>query len=378
MNKIIKIDKNTKYRSLTSFDDNSLIHDVLILFYLPLIKSSSITLYLLLILDSKNTSINTIFISIDRIISLTNMSFEKIESSLNKLVMVNLINIFKDDKNNIIFVLKKPLTPKNFNNSKQFLSLFNSSSGNENLYINNKFFSSLKETKKFENFKKVINEIDISPKKDIEKNDLNVKFDFSNIKKILSTKKINWSDYWSNELENELLNLIIIFEIDSFSIAIEMIKEIESGKFSINQLVRKIENKYKKIENPNLIISEMENYSIDVKLDFLNKISINEYFINKFNREPFIEEKELIKKLGSEFNLSNKIINILLDYSTIVNNDLIIPNYILKIAKTIRTKNINDPKKVIQFLKNSYKIRENTNNENYGNKFKLMDDIPIF
>lgn len=371
-----RININSKYKSKISFDDYSLVNDILISYYLPLIKPEALVLYQLLIIDSKNPMINSLFISIERIVSLINLSIDSIENAIIKLELVNLIEVFKDSDNKIIFSLKRPMNPSEINESFQMLELLKSSIGNENLQIINKLFNSLKQKENF-GFETTTKEINLSIKEEIPEGSLNINFDFNSIKNILISRGINWSLFWSDNLEKKLLNFIIVYKITSFDIALEFIKEIDTGKFSSENLIKRINDNFFQKRNIDSIILSGEK-TTENKLNFLSKFSVEDYFMYKLNRMPSPSEEEMITKLVNKYAFSNHQINILIDYSIIVNEGAINKNYIYKIAETSIKENIDTAEKLIQHLKVSYKMKKNNKkNKSLDSKIE-MEDKPIF
>ncbi len=366
----------TKYKSKISFDDFSSVNDILVSYYLPIIKSEAFSLYSALVIDARNQMINTIYVSIERLISMINLSLDKIEDSISRLELVKLIEVYKDDEDRVTFKLNRPLSPEEFNNSEQFTELLKSSAGNENLQINNRLFNSLKDHDlDYEN--SLTKSINISSKFEKPSANLNVEFDFEVVKNILNAKQIDWSAYWTKELEEQLLNVIVIYRITSFDIAIELIKEIESGHFDLTNLVNRIRNDFIKNDDINSIIEAGDN-TTEIKLDFLSQLSVRDYFVHKMNRVPSPTEEEMIVKLVSSYGLNDYQINILVDYSVIVNEGAVNKNYIFKIADTILKEKIDTPEKLIQHLKVSYKMRSLDKPNNLSDLEKIMEDKPIF
>ncbi len=371
-----KVDINSKYKAKISFDDYSNVNDILVSYYLPIIKSEAFSFYSALVIDSRNNMINTLYVPIERMVSMINLSVEKIEDAISRLELVNLLEVFKNEDNEVTFKLNKPLTPEEFNNSEQFLELLKSSAGTENLYINNKLFNSLREHD-FDESDALTKKVDISTKVEIPAGKLNVEFDFDSIKNILNAKQIDWSVYWTTELEQQLLNVIVIYRITSFDIAIELIKEIETNNFNVEHLIENIRNNFIQKEDISSIM-EVGEKTTEIKLDFLSKLSVRDYFVHRLNRVPSTTEEEMIAKLINTYKLNDYQINILVDYSVIVNGGAINKNYIFKIADTIIKENIDTPEKLIQHLKVSYKVREANNQNDRIEADKLMEDQPIF
>ncbi len=371
-----RLNLQTKYKAKISFDDYMTTNDILVSYYLPIIKAEAFSLYSALMIDSRNNMINSIFHPIDRLVSMINLSVDKIEDALSRLEIVNLVELFRNDEDEITFKLLKPLTPEEFNKSEQFVNLIKSAAGHDNLKINNRLFNSMNEHI-VDGHDNVTKSFDLTSKIEKPEAKLNVDFDFDSIKNILNAKQIDWSAYWSKELEDQLLNIIVIYRITSFDIAIELIKGIESGRFSIDNLINTIRNDFVRNEDISTIISAGEN-TTEIKMDFLSQLLVRDYFVHRLNRVPTDVEEKMIVKLKKNYNLNDYQINILIDYSVIVNEGAINKNYIFKIADTILKEKIDTPEMLIQHLKVSYKMREGNKNIVSSENQKLMEDKPIF
>ncbi len=373
-NKRLTID--SKYKAKISFDDYANVNDILVSYYLPIIKSDAFSLYSALSIDARNNMINTFYVPIERLVSMINLSVDKIEDSIVRLEIVNLIEVYKEEDKHFLLKLNRPLSPEEFNNSEQFTELLKSAAGNDNLQINNKLFNSMKE-ENLETYKPTTSGLDISTKVEKKEATLNVEYDFQSIKNILNAKNIDWSAYWTKELEEKLLNIIVIYKISAFDVALELIKEIETGKFSSDNLTTRIREEFIKNEDISSIISVGEN-TTEIKLDFLSQLPTRDYFIHKLKREPSPTEEGMITKLINSYGLNTYQINILVDYSVVVNEGAINKNYIYKIADTILKEKLDTPEKLIQHLKVSYKLRTTGKTEKSGDSLKMMEDIPVF
>ncbi len=369
-----KINLKTKYKVRVSFDDPSSVNDIIISYYLPLIQSKSFSLYSTLLLDSRNTMINTIFISIDRIVSMLNLSFEDIENAITKLEIVNLIKIFKYSDDKIIFHMLKPLSPKEFNNSFQLRELLKSAAGNNNFEISNKLFNSLKDHNLDHDLENLTKKLKVDKTKGQK---LNVSYDFDLIKSVLIAKKIDWNSFWNKDLEQVILDLVIVYRISAFDIAIEIIEELKKGSINLDSLRDKIRINFEKGNNFNSII-DSGNKTKEIKLEYLKEMNVKDYFVSKLNRVPSPKENKMIVKLNNEYRMKNDMINILIDYSILVNDGAINENYIFKIADTSLKENINTSEKLIQHLRVSYKMKKTKNVKEFINKNIQMKDKPIF
>ena len=371
------INLETKYRAKISFDNYSSVNDILVSYYLPLIKADAFSLYNALMADARNTMINTLYINMDRIVSMVNISFEQLDKAITKLELVNLIEVFKENENELLFVLKKPLSPKEFNSSFQLSELFKSKSGNDNLEISNKLFNSMKHNNG-EGMVSVTQEANLNFSADgLYKGKLNVEFDFTNIKSILNARGIDYSSFWNKEIEKKFIDLIVVYRISSLDLGVEIITQVENGEFHLEDLISKIQNDFLKDKTIDSIVDSGET-TTQVKLDYITSIGTRDYFVSRLNREPSNNEQEMISTLNTKYGFKDEIINILIDFSIIVNSGAVNKNYILKIADTLLKEGYITVNDVIKHLKVAYNLKKDDKTTNSLDSKELMENIPIF
>lgn len=371
------INNSTKYKAKISFDDFSSVNDILVSYYLPLIKSESFSLYNALMADARNTMINTLYIDVDRLISMINISIKGLEAAITKLELVNLIEVYMDGENQLLFSLNKPLTPSEFNSSFQLSELFKSKSGKDNLEISNKLFNSMRSSGS-ESMTAMTEEANLNITADgFSKDKLNVEFDFTNIKSILNARGIDYSNFWNDDVERKLIDLIVVYRISSLDIGVEIITQVEQEEFNIEKLINKIQTDFTKEKTIESLVESGE-VTTQVKLDYITQVSTRDYFVSRLNREPSTTESEMITELKTKYDYQDEIINILVDFSIIVNSGAINKNYILKIADTLLKEGYKTVDEVTRHLKVAYNLRKDEKTETLKNSKKLMDEIPIF
>ncbi len=367
----------TKYKAKISFDDYSSANDILVSYYLPLIKPVAFSLYNALMADARNTMINTIYINVDRLVSMINLSFERLEKAITKLELVNLLEVYQENDNNLMFILKKPLTPQEFNNSFQLSELFKSKSGNDNLEISNKLFNSMR-SNSGEGKILLTEETNLNISADgISKDKLNVEFDFTNIKSILNARGVDYSAFWSKELEKRLIDLIVVYRISSLDIGVEIISLVENNEFEIEKLVKKIQDDFVKDKTIDSL-AESGEVTTQVKLDYITSVSTRDYFISRLNREPSTTEQEMISTLNTKYGFKDEIVNILVDFSIIVNSGAVNKNYIIKIADTLLKEGYNTVSEITRHLKVAYNLKKEDKTQSSLESKELMDEIPEF
>ncbi|MCK5866868.1 MAG: DnaD domain protein, partial [Mycoplasmataceae bacterium] len=190
---------------------------------------------------------------------------------------------------------------------------------------------------------------------------------------IITAKGIDWSLFWDVNLEGKLIDVIVIHDVSVVDLSMEIIEEFQTNNFNINRLIKKIVSSYSK----KAIIDDFVNLEGN-KLNFLESMTVSQYFTNKLERDPSTTELKLITKLKEKYGFGDYKINILIDYSIIVNNGAINKNYILKISDTIINEGMNTPQELIKHLKVSYKMKKNGNTKKLINSKIEMKDKPIF
>ncbi|PPE04704.1 chromosome replication initiation and membrane attachment protein [Entomoplasma ellychniae] len=100
-------------------------HIILINLYQPLIGASAIGVYNTLIFESSWTKkMKSAVFEIERLVKLTKISEERLKTSLSKLTKLELLKVYKEKStSNIVFIVNKPLSAKNFLNNHKLKEL---------------------------------------------------------------------------------------------------------------------------------------------------------------------------------------------------------------------------------------------------------------
>ncbi len=375
-----KVNLQTKYRAVISFDDYSNVSDIMVSYYLPIIGSEAFSLYSALTVDARNEMINNQYISIEeRLLPMISLSIEKIGESILRLELLKLLEVYKDEEEKVIFKLLRPLSPEQFNNSKQFSEILRSAAGVDNLEISNKLFNSMKDTNIISD-NSITNKIDITDSIDIQSSKLNIEVNLESIKNILNARKIDWSQFWTKELDDKLTNFISLYEVSSLDVAIEVINEFESGSFNIDNIERRLSENFSVIRDINSLITSGEN-TTEAKLDLMNQLNIRDYFVHLLNRVPTTTEEEMINKLKTKNKFDDQMIKVIVDFSILVNDGAIVPNYITKIANTVVKEKIDNADDLMKYLKVAYSVKKqksNISDEEVGKLNKPLEDVQFF
>ena len=346
---MINIDlKNTTYTVKLSSDFIPS-NDIFVYLYEPLLGSKATVLYYLLYTEAKNQLVANS--NIERIVSILNIEKTKLVKLLNKLELVGLLHIYKkkDEKDNITFVLNKPLTVTRFISNKEFTESLKERIGEETFNLNIEHLSKtvFELTSEFETIAE-------DKEKTIE---IQIQFNTEPIKKLLEVggHELSW---WDDETNNAIVKLILVNDLDNIVVA-EMISDIlkTKGEFNINDLESMIKDSPLDEQLIDKLESQLEQ-TIESKLQILAKLDPKEFIKMRVGRAATTDEKKMIKDLSKVSKFPNEFINLLLDFSAIKNNEVININYINKIAKTIIEKEIDDVQSLVNWLQTAYSMSE--------------------
>lgn len=375
-----RFDLNTKYRAMVSFDDFSNASDIMVSYYLPIIGSESFTLYMALMTDSRNELIRHNYITIEeRLLPMINMSIEKISEAIIKLEILKLIEVFVEENGNVNFKLIKPLSPSEFNESEHFSQILRTACGNSNLEISNRLFNSLKNDN-VEGATLSTEKVDLTERINVEPARLNVEVNIDSVKDVLNARGIDWSVFWTSEIESKLSNFILLYEVSALDIAIELMKEHESGEFDIGNVEKRLSKAFSTIRDVNSLITAGDN-TTEVKFELMGQLSMRDFFIYRLDRVPTSDEEKMIQQLKTKNKLNDEMIQVLIDFSILSNDGAIVPNYITKIASTVVKDGIKDTAHLMRHLKTAYKVKKNKaskTDEEISKLYKAMDDVPEF
>lgn len=353
--KINTINKNNKYLVNISFDDRPSLSS-LIYFYAPIIGNEATFFYQLLFKESQNVFINNIYILQERLLTLLNISEDKLLQLVSKLEFVGLLTLYVNPatKDRITFVLNRPLSVNNFMKHESLSKILKIKINEQNILINQKPYL-INKFKKNEQDILLTKEFQISPKNDVPFDKLNITFDLSTIFELLEQEKIDYTN-WDKEMETVIADSVLIYDLSIMEI-INIIVAMKKLSLKINPRSFKQYVEEKKKPNLNKIskIFDFKDITTETKLELIKKFQPIELIELLFERKPYQEEIDLIKDLKSKYKFNNSLINLLLDHSKLV-NDAIIKNYVKKIATTLIKNKIDNFEQAKLHLKTAYKI----------------------
>ena len=379
----MKWNANDLYRSKLNFNYEQLSLRNLIYNYQPIIGSEAIALYLFLFTEATNSITSSLFLSQERILKMTSLSRDELVLIFSKLELLSLVEIFYNKpESRIIYVLNEPLQVDFL--SEDFIKdyLINKI-GMENIKINEAFLtvkSSL--AKSFVNYTKKerkiihINDHDLQPKK--SSYELNVQVDLDELTNLLKQKSSTYDTWWDIELEKMVSESIIVYNLNLLDVYLHLETLLEeTDKISPIAYFNRI--KESKRNNELWIDYLLRDKNINnKKFNLLRNLSPQQFINLRLKRLTKNKEETLINNLKQNYHFSDEIINVLLDFSILKNNNFIVDNYILKIADSIQKHEIKDSSELIDYLRKSFSKRNKSQKNNYyQHDMEQVDNLSI-
>lgn len=177
----------------------------------------------------------------------------------------------------------------------------------------------------------------------------NLYFPIDRIKKSIQLTKEQLLDSINNLIKYDLL----ILKDNNDKVILELVEpKNKKDYFSNKELTNELELKISK-DNFNILrLTNISNNKID-KVEQLEKIKPTAFAETILNRKLSSNEIKLIETLTKEYGLSPLQINLIIDYSFIVNKKITL-NYVLKIADTVLEKNLKNKDDLIKFFKDNF------------------------
>lgn len=328
-------------------------------FYLPIVDIKAYSLYLFLFSEGQNSFSNLYFLSNQRMVDFLNLKIIDIEKSIKYLEFLNLIEVYKNkDKEEYIYLLKPPVGILSFEKNLKLKELLISKIGKENYDLNlrNYIFKIYNHN---EDFKLISTNYQFDSNKEVNINNGATKLDFFPLFSILEEAKINYRKFWNSELEEIIKDVIILYKLSLLDV-LDIFKYMRKNTITINasNFYNAVKQKFNfKIQNLDKII-ESEKISLENKEKMLKNTNSIDFLNLILNRDVNKSDIKIISILKEKYNFSDYIINVLIDYSNIVNNGLIIANYIYSISDTLLELKISKDEDIINYLKTAYKIKK--------------------
>ncbi|QEH62207.1 chromosome replication initiation and membrane attachment protein [Spiroplasma chinense] len=372
--------KNFSYKVILKNRIDSSDDKILSYLYQPIIGLRSISIYKLLIFEAEVLKeFKKAEFREERLLTLCKLNADQFQRQLKKLEGIGLLTkMVNEQKNSVILNVYAPLEPCDFFNNALFNKALIKKIGEKDYEMARFVFrdegeipsdsgyknATSKFLEVFEEFNNSLGDIKVNSLKTKPKrtNALLKGFDFEKI--VLDLEKediyISKSD---TTLKNKLEEIYSghNFELDKIIEAVKESYDKESLFLDVKKIYRVLSNNY--FEDEQFNTSEeifdpkvnMQNYT-NKKIKEMETIEPTQYLQLLMNIENLeLPELELISKLSKDYKLRNGVINCLLEFSYLKNDEKIVANYLYKIASTINERQIVDAKETMEYLKVAHK-----------------------
>ncbi len=366
----MKWNVNDLYRSKLNFNYEQLSLRNLIYNYQPIIGSEAIALYLFLFTEATNSITSSLFLSQERILKMTALSRDELVLIFSKLELLSLVEIFYNKpESRIIYVLNEPLQVDFL--SEDFIKdyLINKI-GMENIKINEAFLTTKSSlAKSFVNYtkkeRKIIHINDQQTQQKKASYDLNIKVDLSELIKLIKQKSSTYDTWWDADLEKMISDSIVVYNLNLLDVYLHLEDLLEAND-KVNPILYFNKIKESKRNNELWIDYLLRDKNVNnKKFNLLRNLSPQQFINLRLKRLTKNKEEILINNLKTNYHFSDEIINVLLDFSILKNDYLIVDNYILKIADSIQKHEIKDSSELIDYLRKSFSKRSKALKNNY-------------
>lgn len=355
-----------KKSGLLDYESISFLKD----FYLPLVSHDGVFLYVFLLEEIKGNHLEG---KIDDLLNDSTMSAQDFMLAKKCLESVGLLNTYRNEDDEYLFVLNDPLTPKNFIKNLTLRGLLIQTIGNDRFEeLKNKYAYEMPNLKKYKDESARIND------------SFEINFDADSVKKIDSSKFVGRNKSVLNDSFSDvkLINYISKnsqLTSKSFSLnEIEYIHAIGSlyglkedvvGHMAIECYVAKEalgnrldQQHFKQLANTyvksfKITDLKFKKTKIDSDSDWARRIKVYEetspraFLKGKQNGiEVTSSDLSILEELRLEYGFTNGMINALIDYVLEKQNGDLNRNYIMKIAATLIRKKVGETLDVINAL----------------------------
>ena len=296
---------NCKNTMITNYQD------LLMEFYLPLIGSIPVSLYLLLCAEIRKGK----YCQIDRLCTLTSMNIDQIEQNIVILEQYRLLTTYRQ-QNKYVFLLSNPLNAYDFYKDPVFSRLFMRKVGMDQYYYTyNKYVENKIDVEKLEN---ISHKFDLSVLNDwdsIEEEKMNkqeelvqegeIDFDYESFFKIIDASSLTAlpQQYRQQEYTNYIGQLASYYCIAPRQMAALVSKCMLNNDGILD-----------KDELKNMCISSNNLIEKNRTTDEYNQSPVS--FLSSLVLRPVsISENKLIEVLKQNYGLKNEVINVLIEYT---------------------------------------------------------------
>ena len=376
---------------------------ILTMLYQPIIGSDSINLFFTLWMDLDKNEFMSIEENHQHLMTAMSMPLDKIVTAREKLEAIGLLKTFykeKEDSNNYVYELFSPISASEFFSHPILnIVLYNAVGKSEYQRITNYFKIPRININDYEDITKGFTDIFTStPSTTFENNIQNVKsnnslgisldnkVDFDYLISSMPKETINEKTF-TKEIKKLINDLSWIYNLEIDELKNIILSSLNSKNMIDKTTLRKNARNYYQYQNngrlPSLIFQNQPEYlrspigkdSKRAKLIYTFETTSPYNFLKSKNNgaKPTDRDLKLIENLSLDLELKPAVINVLLDYALMVNNNKLNKNFIEAIASQWKRLNIETAEEAMnQALKESKK--KNNTTKTYTKKENIVPE----
>ena len=376
---------------------------ILTMLYQPIIGSDSINLFFTLWMDLDKNEFMSIEENHHHLMTSMSMPLDKIVTAREKLEAIGLLKTFykeKEDSNNYVYELFSPISASEFFSHPILnIVLYNAVGKSEYQRITNYFKIPRININDYEDITKGFTDIFTStPSTTFENNIQNVKsnnslgisldnkVDFDYLISSMPKETINEKTF-TKEIKKLINDLSWIYNLEIDELKNIILSSLNSKNMIDKTTLRKNARNYYQYQNngrlPSLIFQNQPEYlrspigkdSKRAKLIYTFETTSPYNFLKSKNNgaKPTDRDLKLIETLSLDLELKPAVINVLLDYALMVNNNKLNKNFIEAIASQWKRLNIETAEEAMnQALKESKK--KNNTTKTYTKKENIVPE----
>lgn len=364
--------------------------------YLPLIGVNAFSLYFVLWSDLEGDSaMSKIKRPVTRLDSMLNMSLIDITKACYKLEALGLLQRYKNE-GDYILILKSPKSANAFFRNDLLFSMLKDRIGEIEFERSKLYFSYkpklpsgyINVSKQFREIYEYPNDYDDSEKQDLVersegKIELNYDFDqlysgLVNVSKFAFTDKVketigNIMYYYNISIVDMRGIIMKAYNFNDLSIDCDRIRYIAETFYKENRRKLNVKSEQNTVNN-----KVSGNDDIDAFIEFCNTHTVFQFLEAKDGVKPSGPDLNLLIELKNNYNLSDAVLNVIIDYCLKRNNNRLTRSYVLKIASSLnRSKidNVYDAMMALKYPNISFEKNkeEKSKNEQIVNNDNLQD-----
>lgn len=342
--------KNDSYDS----DDILKVRDL----YLPLIGGKAFSLYAFLMSEKPNNMVTH-----ERMLGWLQLSVSEIYNAFLALEAVGLIKtLFQESPtaNCFIYCIRSPLGPKDFLNEPLFSSLLRTYIGDDGYkLIESKYLKSVQlpgfkdVSESYSNYFAGANEKTILNHAKAKKAKLETNVDNSKLKESLKSFGINVSILTEEEID-KIGKYAVLYGYDSEDMASIVYSSLENGKvnFSILEKQCRASMKFDYIAKNDTEKSQISAPSaLKNKIEMMDTLAPKDFLYNlQSGHRPPVKDLKLIQSLAFNANLSNPLINVIIDYALAKNDGILSYTYCENLGAILIRKGAKNAKDAMEIL----------------------------